>query len=154
MGCRYIQLKVRFTDQSLISPRPIWYQLPISWTVSRYKPWNETNVDGKQQSFQKLSCVHWYASVLNKLFLIPFRDNIWNRRQVSVCDRVSFPHDPEIVGDWPSWDPGWGRVWSGEASKPIPFRRYVHPTRWIPEIISVGMYIPHGESQKSFPPIF
>ena len=60
--------------------------------------------------------------------LTPFRDGIWNRRQVSVCDRVSFPHDPEIVGDRPSWDPGWGRVRSGEASKPSHFRRYVHPT--------------------------
>ena len=50
--------------------------------------------------------MHWYASVLNKRFLTPFRDGIWNRRQVSVCDRVSFPHDPEIVGDRPSWDTG------------------------------------------------
>ena len=72
---------------------------------------------------------HWCASVLNKWFLTPFRDGIWNRRQVSVCDRVSFPHDPEIIGDRPSWDPGWGRVRSGEASKPNHFRRYVHPTR-------------------------
>ena len=51
MGCRYIKLKVQFTDQSLISPWPIWYQLPISRIVSRYKPWDETNLDGKQQLF-------------------------------------------------------------------------------------------------------
>ena len=31
--------------------------------------------------------------------LYPFRDGIWNRRQVSVGDRGSFPHDPETVGD-------------------------------------------------------
>ena len=46
---------------------------------------------------------HWYASVLNKWFLTPFRDDIWNRRQVSVGDRGSFPHDPETIGDIPSW---------------------------------------------------
>ena len=73
--------------------------------------------------------LHWCTSVLNKWVLTPFRDDIWNRRQVSVCDRVSFAHDPEIVRDRPSWDPGWGRVRSGEASKPNHFRRYVHPTR-------------------------
>ena len=37
---------------------------------------------------------HSCPSVLNKRFLTPFRDDIWNRRRVSVCDRVSFPHDP------------------------------------------------------------
>ena len=31
--------------------------------------------------------------------LTPFRDDIWNRRQVSVGDRGSFPHDPETIGD-------------------------------------------------------
>ena len=41
---------------------------------------------------------HWCASVLYKRFLTPFRDGIWDRRQVSVGDRVSFPHDPETVG--------------------------------------------------------
>ena len=88
---------------------------------------------GQENSFLKLLNLetekHWCASVLNKRFFTPFRDGIWNHRQVSVCDRVSFPHDPEIVGDRPSWDPGWGRVRSGEASKPNHFRRYVHPTR-------------------------
>ena len=45
-------------------------------------------------------CVwHWYASVLFTRFLTPFRDNIWNRRQVSVGDRGVLPHDPETVGD-------------------------------------------------------
>ena len=48
-----------------------------------------------------MSCYnyHWYVSVLNKRFLTPFRDGIWNRRQVSVGDRAPFPHDPETVGD-------------------------------------------------------
>ena len=31
--------------------------------------------------------------------LTPFRDDIWNRRQVSVGDRGSFPHEPETVAD-------------------------------------------------------
>ena len=37
---------------------------------------------------------HWCASVLNKRFLTPFRDNIWNRRQVSVGDRGVLPTRP------------------------------------------------------------
>ena len=42
---------------------------------------------------------HWCASVLNKRFLTPFHEGIWNRHQVSVGDRGSFPHDPETIGD-------------------------------------------------------
>ena len=49
------------------------------------------------------SYTHWCASVLNKRFLTPFRDGIWNCCQVSVGDGWSFPHDPETVGDMPSW---------------------------------------------------
>ena len=37
---------------------------------------------------------HWYASVLNKWFLTPFCDDIWNRRQVSVGDRGFHPTRP------------------------------------------------------------
>ena len=37
--------------------------------------------------------------MLYKRFLTLFRGSIWNRRQVSVGDRGSFPHDLEIVGD-------------------------------------------------------
>ena len=51
----------------------------------------------------KLKCIcreeHWYALVLYKRFLTPFRDGIWNRHLVSDGDRGSFPHDPETVGD-------------------------------------------------------
>ena len=32
----------------------------------------------------------------------PFRDGIWNRRQLSVGDGGSFPHDPVTVRDMPS----------------------------------------------------
>ena len=39
-------------------------------------------------------CIHWCASVLNKRFLTPFRDDIWNRRQVSVGDRGVLPTRP------------------------------------------------------------
>ena len=52
---------------------------------------------------------------------------VWNVHNKRKC--LSFPHDPKIVGDRPSWDPGRGRVRSGEASKPNHFRRYVHSTR-------------------------
>ena len=38
--------------------------------------------------------IHWYASVLNKRFLTPFRDGIWNCRQVSVGDRGVLPTRP------------------------------------------------------------
>ena len=34
-----------------------------------------------------------------KRFKTPFRDDIWNRRQVSGAIGGSFPHDPETVGD-------------------------------------------------------
>ena len=67
---------------------------------------------------------------------------------MSDFDRGSFPHDPATVGDMPSWDPGWGRVRSGKASKPNHFRRYVHPTRQSEKNISIGMYISHGDSEK------
>ena len=35
---------------------------------------------------------HWYPSVLNKWFLTPFRDVIWNRRLVSDGDRAGPSH--------------------------------------------------------------
>ena len=38
-----------------------------------------------------LRSMHWYALVLNKRFLTPFRDDILNRRQVSVGDRGVLP---------------------------------------------------------------
>ena len=38
--------------------------------------------------------MHWCASVLNKRFKTPFRDGIWNRRQVSVSDRGVLPTRP------------------------------------------------------------
>ena len=37
---------------------------------------------------------HQYNKLLNKRFLTPFRDGIWNRRQVSVCDRGVLPTRP------------------------------------------------------------
>ena len=49
--------------------------------------------------FDYMGPFHWYNDVLNKRFKTPFRDGIWNHRQVSVGDRGSFPHDPETVGD-------------------------------------------------------
>ena len=50
---------------------------------------------------------HWYASVLYKRFLTPFRDDIWNHRQVSVGDRGGdLPTRPRNRRDRPSWDTG------------------------------------------------
>ena len=40
----------------------------------------------------KLNSYHWY--VLYKRFYTPFRDGIWNRRQVSVGDRGVLPTRP------------------------------------------------------------
>jgi hypothetical protein len=37
---------------------------------------------------------HWYSEVLYTRFLTPFRDDIWNRRQVSVGDRGVLPTLP------------------------------------------------------------
>ena len=49
----------------------------------------------------------------------------------------SFPHNPQIVGDRPSWD----RL--GQNELVCNRARHRNP------IISVGLYIPHGESQKN-----
>ena len=38
--------------------------------------------------------LHWYASVLNKRFLTPFRDGIRYHRQLSVGDRGVLPTRP------------------------------------------------------------
>ena len=46
---------------------------------------------------------NWDNEVLYKWFLTPFHDGVLNRRLVIDCDRGSFPHDPETVGDMPSW---------------------------------------------------
>ena len=83
---------------------------------------------------------HWYAPVLYKRFLTPFCDGIWNRRQVSVGDRGSFPHDPKIVGDRPSWHTGWGKMSScaigrGIETQPFPFvctSHMVNPRKTFP----------------------
>ena len=76
---------------------------------SRVECQGQEDVEPLQNAKDKLTLVliaavtkHWYTSVLNKRFLTPFRDGIWNRRQVSVGDRRSFPLDPETVGDMPS----------------------------------------------------
>ena len=60
------------------------------------------NAKGKYLSNPTNTDSHWYRDVLYKQFLTPFHDGVLNRRQVSVCDRGYFPHDPETVGDRPS----------------------------------------------------
>ena len=106
---------------------------PVHVVVGQFRQQHYTLAvlaQGPHRQIVVVACAsHWYNDVLNKRFKTPFYNGIWNRRQVSVDDRGSFPHDPEIVRDRPSWDPGWGRVRSGEAWKPNHFLRYVHPTR-------------------------
>ena len=81
------ELKTKFLNISdgATMPRCLNF-IPISYMGPRNSP-KDTHV------------IHWYASVLYKQFLTPFRDGIWDRRQVSVGDRGSFPQDPETVGD-------------------------------------------------------
>ena len=77
--------------------------------------------------------IDWYNDVLYKRFLPLFAMTFGTVAKWVWAIGASFPHDPEIIRDRPSWDTKWACVRSGEASKPNHFRRYVHPTRWIPE---------------------
>ena len=47
-----------------------------------------------QFALSAMSDQHWCASVLHKRFFTPFRDGIWNHRQVSVGDRGVLPTRP------------------------------------------------------------
>ena len=59
------------------------------WTLRGWSPaWTRATVTLR-------GLKHWCASVLNKRFLTPFHDGIWNRRQVSVGDRGVLPTRPK-----------------------------------------------------------
>ena len=109
---------------------------------------------------------HWYVSVLNKQFLTPFRNGIWNRRQVSVGYRGSFPHDPETIGICPSGTHArqnevmcdrralkYGNTYNrakkyNYTGKIIPGRKYI-PHIQSPLNVSIRMYIPHNRSKEN-----
>ena len=82
-------------------------------------------------------------------------------------DRGSFPHDPETVGDRPSWDTGWGKMRScatdersnteirtvelkkyNYTSEIVSGRKYI-PHSQSPLNVSVRMYIPHSRSKEN-----
>ena len=54
--------------------------------------WHKRWYDDTKMRISRL--YHWCTSVLNKRFKTPFRDGIWNRRQVSVGDRGVLPTRP------------------------------------------------------------
>ena len=65
-------------------------------------------------------------------FLTPFRDDIWNRRQVSVGDRGGPSHTTQKS--------------SGIGPPGTPNELVCDRARHRNPIIFLGMYIPHGES--------
>ena len=92
---------------------------------------------------------HWCTSVLNKRFLTPFRDGIWNRRQVSVGDRGVLPTRPRNRRGYALLAHTFGKMRScatGERSnteirtvelkntiiRRNYFRSQVHPTQSVP----------------------
>ena len=78
---------------------------------------------------------HWYALVLYKRFLTPFRNGIWNRRQVSVGDRGGPSHTTQKS--------------SGIGPPGTPNELVCDRARHRNRKVSVRMYISHGESQKN-----
>ena len=109
---------------------------------------------------------HWYASVLNKRFLTPFRDGIWNRRQVSVGDRGVLPTRPRNRRGYALLAHTLGKMRScatGEHSNTkirsielkiqlydeiVSGRKY-NPHSQSPLNVSVHMYIPHSRSKEN-----
>ena len=92
---------------------------------------------------------HWYASVLYKRFLTPFRDGIWNRRQVSVGDRGVLPTRPRNRRGYALLAHTLGKMRScatGEHSnteiRTVVLKKY----NYTGEIISGRKYIPHSQS--------
>ena len=118
----------------------------------------------------KLWCVfnnyHWHASVLYKRFLTPFRDDIWNRRLVSVGDRGVHPTRPrKPSGICPPGTharqnevmcgrrvPKYGNTYSRAKNIIIwrnCFQSQVHPTQSVPAKSFVRMYIPQSRSKEN-----
>ena len=109
---------------------------------------------------------HWCASVLNKRFLTPFRDGIWNRRQVSVGDRGVFPTRPRNRRGYALLAHTLGKMRSCATDKCsnkeirivelkmqlygkiVSGRKYI-PQSQSPLNVSIRMYIPHSRSKET-----
>ena len=110
---------------------------------------------------------HWYASVLYKRFSTPFRDGIWNHRQVSVGDRGVLPTRPRNPRGYALLAHTLGKMRScatGERSNTeictVELKKYnytceiVSGRKYIahsqsPLNVSIHMYIPHGRSKEN-----
>ena len=110
--------------------------------------------------------VHWYNEVLYKWFLTLFRDDIWNRRQVSVGDRGVLPRRPRNRWGYALLAHTLGKTRScatGERSNTVirivELKKYnytgeiVSGRKYIPHSqsplnVSIRMYIPHSRSKK------
>ena len=109
----------------------------VSWVILTMSVYSLAVEPFDVWGFDYMGPFHWYNDVLNKRFKTPFRDGIWNHRQVSVGDRAGPYHTTQKSS-------GIGPPVT-QAGVVCDRARHRNP------IISVGMYIPHGESQKSFP---
>ena len=92
--------------------------------------------------------LHWCASVLNNRFLTPFRDGIWNRRQVSVGDRGVLPTQPRNRRGYALLAHTFGKMRScatGEHSN-TEIRTVEQKIQLYGEIVSGRNYIPHSPS--------
>ena len=105
-------------------------------------------------------------SVLNKRFLTPFRNGIWNRHQVSVSDRGVLPTRPRNRRGYALLAHTLGKMRScatGERSNTeirtielkielygeiVSGRKYI-PHNQSPLKVSVRMYIPHSRSKEN-----
>ena len=90
---------------------------------------------------------HLYASVLYKRFLTPFRDGIWNRRQVSVGDRGALPTRPRNHRGYALLAHTLGKMRScatGERANTI-IRTIVLKNNYTGKIVSGRKYIPHSQ---------
>ena len=109
---------------------------------------------------------HWYASVLYKWFLTPFRDGIWNRRLVmtaiggpshmtqkpsGICPPGTHARQNEVVCDRRALK--YGNTYS-RAKKIQLYGEIVSGRKYIPHSqsplnVSVRLYLPHSRSKEN-----
>ena len=93
--------------------------------------------------------LHWYASVLYKRLLTPFRDGIWNHRQVSVGGRGILPTRPTNRRGYALLAQTLGKMRScatGERSNTVIHTVLLKKYNYTGEIVSGRKYIPHSQS--------
>ena len=98
--------------------------------------------------FAAVVTLHLCASVLNKRFLTPFRDDIWNRRQVSVGNRGVLPTRPRNRRRYALLAHTLGKIKSGatdERSNTVIRKVVLKRYNYTGEIISGRKYIPHSQ---------